>query len=144
MLCVLSRGTYSLRSTLNGKFFGKLFVAILFTLRVFVRNLLREEIAEGIILFGFLFWCRAWGSNPGFTSNKPTYYLLDYGDYMNAWMNISYCRDEIKFNYSRLPFCFPFSFLFFSSPSYATRNVVCDHWHPLHVCMYVCLKRISL
>ena len=21
-----------------------------------------------------------WGSNPGFTSNKPTHYLLDYGD----------------------------------------------------------------
>ena len=32
-----------------------------------------EEIAKEIL---FLF-CLAWGSNPGFTSNKPTHYLLD-------------------------------------------------------------------
>ena len=31
--------------------------------------------------FCILFWCLAWGSYPGFTSNKPTHYLLDYGDY---------------------------------------------------------------
>ena len=27
--------------------------------------------------FFILFCCLAWGSNPGFTSNKPTYYVLD-------------------------------------------------------------------
>ena len=27
-----------------------------------------------------LFWCLTWGSNPGFTSNKSTRYLLDYGN----------------------------------------------------------------
>ena len=31
--------------------------------------------------FCILFWCLYWGSNPGFTSNKPTYYLLNYSDF---------------------------------------------------------------
>ena len=31
-----------------------------------------------------MFWCLAWGSNPGFTSNKTTYYLLDYGDFTTS------------------------------------------------------------
>ena len=30
----------------------------------------------------YLFWYLAWGSNPGFTSNKPTHYLLDCGDFL--------------------------------------------------------------
>ena len=38
-----------------------------------------EEIAKENI-FRILFWCLARGSNPGFSSNKPTLYLLDYGD----------------------------------------------------------------
>ena len=28
-----------------------------------------------------MFWCLTWGSNPGFSSNKPTHYLLDHCDY---------------------------------------------------------------
>ena len=31
-------------------------------------------------IFRILFWCLAWGSNPGFPSTKPTHYLLDHGD----------------------------------------------------------------
>ena len=38
-----------------------------------------EEVAEEI-LFVF-FWCLAWGSNADFSSNKPTHYLLDHGDF---------------------------------------------------------------
>ena len=45
MLCVLilyiSGGTYRLKSTPNDRLFEKIFMTILFTLRVFVRNLLR-------------------------------------------------------------------------------------------------------
>ena len=56
--------------TLHGSFF---------TLsRVFARNLLRANRRRNT--FRILFWCLAWGSNPCFTSNKPTHYLLDYGD----------------------------------------------------------------
>ena len=34
--------------------------------------------------FRILFRCLAWGSNPGFSSNKPTHYLLDHGDIDNV------------------------------------------------------------
>ena len=57
--------------------FEKLFMAILFTHRVFVRNLLRGNRRRNN--FRMLFWCLAWDSNPGFSSNKPTDYLLDHG-----------------------------------------------------------------
>ena len=47
MLCVLilyiSGGNYSLLSTPNDRFFEKLFIAILFTLRVFARNLPKKK-----------------------------------------------------------------------------------------------------
>ena len=94
MLCVLilyiCRGSYSLKSTLNDRFFEKLFIAILFTLRIFVRNRRRNT-------FHILFWRLAWGSNPGFTSNKPTHYLLDYGEFNND--NI-YCLIILTGNFS--------------------------------------------
>ena len=45
-----------------------------FTHRVFARNLLRGNYRRNT--FCILFWCLVWGSNPGFTSNKPTHYLL--------------------------------------------------------------------
>ena len=60
-------------------FVEKLFMAILFTLRVFAGNLLRGNRRRNT--FYILLWCLAWCSNPDFTSNKPTHYLLDYGDY---------------------------------------------------------------
>ena len=88
MLCVLilyiSGGTYSLKSTPNDRFFffEKLFMEILFTLRVFARNQLRRNRRRNT--FRISFWCLAWGSNPGFSSNKPTHYLLDYGDFIHG------------------------------------------------------------
>ena len=53
-------------------------------LRVFARNLLREEIAEEM-LFVFCFWYLAWVSNPSLTSNKPTVYILDYGVFLHTF-----------------------------------------------------------
>ena len=67
---------YCLKSTPNDRFFEKLFMAILFALRIFATNLLR-----GNRTFRILIWCLAWGSDPGFTSNKPTHYLQNYGDF---------------------------------------------------------------
>ena len=31
--------------------------------------------------FCILFWCVEWGSNLGFSANKPTHYLSDHDDY---------------------------------------------------------------
>ena len=63
MLCVsivyISGGTYSLKSAPNDRFFEKLFITIL--LRVYLRK------------YNFVYF--------GLTSNKPTHYLLDYGDF---------------------------------------------------------------
>ena len=56
MLCVLilyiSGGTYSLKSTPNDGFFRTFFVAILFILKVFARNL-EEDVALEISDLGF-------------------------------------------------------------------------------------------
>ena len=41
LILYISGGTYCLKSTTNDRFFEKLFMVILFTLRVFARNLLR-------------------------------------------------------------------------------------------------------
>ena len=60
-------------------------MAILFTLRVFARNLLRGNRRRNT--FCILFCCLVWGSNPGFTSNKPTHYLLDYGDPSRSYLS---------------------------------------------------------
>ena len=61
-------------------FFEKLFMAILFILGVFDRNLLRGNRRRNI--FCILYWCLACCSNPSLTSNKPTHYLLNYGDFL--------------------------------------------------------------
>ena len=83
MLCALilyiSDGTYSLKSTPNDSFFEKLFMAILFTLRVFAITPLRGSHRRNI--FRFSFWCRSFGLNPGLTSNKPIHNPLEYGDF---------------------------------------------------------------
>ena len=78
LILYISDGTYSLKSIPNDKFFEKLFMAILFTLKVFATNLLRVNRRRNT--FCILFWCLAW-TWAGFSSNKPTHYLLDYGDY---------------------------------------------------------------
>ena len=86
MLCVLilyiSVGTYSLNSIPNDRIFEKLFMAILFEYRVLARNLLRGNRRRNNYI---LFRCLAWGLNPGFMSNKPTLYLLDYGDLRHSF-----------------------------------------------------------
>ena len=54
-----------MKSSPNDRFFEKLFMAIFtLTLKVFGGNLLRESRRR----------------NTGFKPNKPTHYLLDYGD----------------------------------------------------------------
>ena len=60
--------------------FWKVFMAVLFTLRDFAKNLLKGNCQRNT--FCILFWCLAWGSNPGSTFNKLTHYQLDCGDYI--------------------------------------------------------------
>ena len=74
MLCLLQFKVDSER-----QIFEKLFMAILFTLRVFARDLLRGNRRRNN--FCISFWCLAWDSNPSFSSNKPTHYQLDHGDF---------------------------------------------------------------
>ena len=69
------RTTDFLAKLLHGRF--------LFALRVFVRNLLRGNRRRNT--FRILFWCLAWGSNPDFSSNKPTHYLLHYCDIQSTY-----------------------------------------------------------
>ena len=80
-LCVLtlyiSGGAYSLKSTPNIQIFDELFMAILFTLRVFARNLLRGSCRTNIFIFSY--WWLTWGLNSGPTSKKLTHCLLHYG-----------------------------------------------------------------
>ena len=46
----------------------------------FLLEICWEEIAEEIYFFRISFWCLTWDTNPNFTANKATHYLLDYGD----------------------------------------------------------------
>ena len=86
--------TYGFKSTPNNRFFEKLFMAIFhFTLRVFARNLLRGNRQRNI--FRISFWCLAWDLNPGFSSNKPTHYLLDHGNYHYRTMHKNIDSDSI-------------------------------------------------
>ena len=59
----LSGGTYSLKSTPSDRFFERLFVAILFALRVFARNVLRGS-HRGNIFFIFSFLMNILGFEP--------------------------------------------------------------------------------
>ena len=40
-----------------------------------------QKSAENYIFFHISFWCLTWDTNPGFKSNKPTHYVLDYSDF---------------------------------------------------------------
>ena len=82
--------------------FEKLFKANLFTLGVFARNLLRE-IRRRNIFFHFSFSCLTWYTNPSFTSNKPTHYLLDYGDFRSAVIFVK--RKSPKEIFSHISLC---------------------------------------
>ena len=78
MLCALilyvNGGTYCLTSTL----FWQIFSWQISLLPELLPKIRWEEIAEEISFFS---WCLTWDTNPGFTYNKTTYYLLDYGDF---------------------------------------------------------------
>ena len=71
---------YDIASHSDQRIFEKLFLSILFNLRVFVRNLAEEIIKE--IFFHISFCSRrlTLDLKCDLTSNKPTYHLLDYGD----------------------------------------------------------------
>ena len=69
LILYLSGGTYSLKSTSNDRFL----MAVLFTLKFFVKNLLKGN--RGRNTFCILFLCLAWFSNSGFMTNKLTHYL---------------------------------------------------------------------
>ena len=43
--------------------------------------------------FRISFWCLTWDSNPGFSSNKPTHYLLDHGDFRSQIRYDNYMFD---------------------------------------------------
>ena len=64
-------------------FLRNLFMVSLFTLRIFAINLLRGNRRRNIFSFIFRF-----DTNPGFTSNKPTHYLLDNGDFVQLHLVI--------------------------------------------------------
>ena len=72
MLCVLI--SYKFKVDSERQIFWETFHGIFILLSEFLPEICWEKIAEEIL---FVFW----GSNPGFTSNKPTHYLLDYGDF---------------------------------------------------------------
>ena len=60
-------------------FWRKLSWQFYLILWVFVRNLLGGNRRRNT--FRILFWCLAWASNPSFSSNKPTHYLLHHADF---------------------------------------------------------------
>ena len=85
MLCVLilyiSGGTESLNSTPNDSFFEKLFMAVLIYSQSFCQKSAERKSPKKYFLYFVRSDVKTWGSNPGFTSNKPRHYLLDYGDF---------------------------------------------------------------
>ena len=84
MLCAsilyVSDETYSLTSTLNHRFLRNFFMVSLFTLRVSARNPLRGNRLRNNFFLYFILMSNL-GTYPGFTFNKSTHYLLDYGDF---------------------------------------------------------------
>ena len=76
---------------------------ILFTLR----NLLRAN-RLGNIFFHNLFWCLIW--NTSFTSNKPTHFLLVYGNF--TWYRyVDHLETEHSFAHFGLNFKFSIGFI---------------------------------
>ena len=74
MLCVLISyirgGTYSLKSTTNDRFFWETFHGNFIYSQSFCQKSAERKSPKKY--FSYLFWCLAWGWNPGFSSNKPT------------------------------------------------------------------------
>ena len=76
----MSGGCYSLKLTPNDRLLRSFFMAILFILRFVARNLLKESRRRNI--FKFSFWCLPWDLNSVLTFNKPTRYVLYYGEFI--------------------------------------------------------------
>ena len=55
LILYMNGGTYSLMSTLNDRFFEDLFMAILFTLRLYVRNLVKGNCGKNIYFFVLMY-----------------------------------------------------------------------------------------
>ena len=91
-------GTYSFKVDSERQFFLRNFSwQFLFILRVFAKNLLRGNRRSNT--FCILFECLAQGSNPGFTFNKPTHYLIDYGEKKEkSDENITFIMDNLDEN----------------------------------------------
>ena len=97
LILYISGGTDNLKTTSYDRFFKKLFMAILFTLRVLARNLLRANRRRNT--FCILLWCLAWGANPGFTSDKMSHYLLDYGNFIIHLPAFFWYRQQLLFRF---------------------------------------------
>ena len=78
----MSGGTdlHSLKSSPTASFWWNYFLAILFALRVFSRNLLRGSCRRNIFIFSFC--CLIWCLNRGLASSKATHYLIDHGEFI--------------------------------------------------------------
>ena len=79
LILYVSGETYSLTSTPNDRFLRNFYIACLLFSEI-LPEISKKEIAEGVF-FHILFWCLTCDTNPGFMSNKPKLYLLDYGDF---------------------------------------------------------------
>ena len=83
MSCVLilyiSGGTYSLKSTPNDRLFGETFHGNFIYSASFCQKSAERKLPKKYFSFFHIsFWCLTWDMKTGFTSNKPTLYLLDY------------------------------------------------------------------
>ena len=86
MLCVLilyiSGGTHSLTSIPNDRFLEKLIMAIFIYSQSFCqKSAERKSMKKYFSYIEARPDIKAWGSNPDYSSNKPTHYLLDHGDF---------------------------------------------------------------
>ena len=62
--------------------FEKLFHGGFIYFQSFCQKSAERKSPKKFFLFIFHFLWLTWDTNPGFTSNKPTHYLLDYGDFL--------------------------------------------------------------
>ena len=77
----MSGGTYSLMSAQNDRFLRNLFMAGFIYFQSFWKKS-SERISPKKYFFFFIFRFDGWSGIIGFTSNKPTLYPLDSGDFV--------------------------------------------------------------
>ena len=87
MLCALilyaSGGTYSLTSTPNDRFLRNFYHGRFIHSQNLCQKYAATNSPDNYFLFIIRFDVWPGGSNPGFSSNKPTHYLLDHGNFNN-------------------------------------------------------------